>query len=87
MAITIQQEPTTPNIANNDLLYVVTSAQTSQAQFQYVCDIKDGSGTLIQRIKQQPNPSAKGVFNTGQIMTGYFTNTDRIWERHFFSSF
>lgn len=80
MAITIRQQPTTPNIANNDLLYVLTSTQTSQAQFQYVCDIKDNSGTLIQRIKQQPNPSAKAVFNTGQIMTGYFTNTDRIWD-------
>lgn len=80
MSITIQQQPTSPNIANNDLLYVLTSNQTSQAQFQYVCDIKDDSGTLIQRIKQQPNPSAKAVFNTGQIMTGYFTNTDRIWD-------
>lgn len=80
MAVTIQQEPTTPNIANNDLLYVLTSTQVSQPQFQYVCDIKDNSGTLIQRIKQQANPSAKGVFNTGQIMTGYFTNTDRIWD-------
>ena len=79
MAITIQQQPTTPNIANNDLLYVLTSGKTSEAQFQYVCDIKDSSGGLIQRIKQQPNPSAKGVFNTGQIMTGYFTNADRIW--------
>ena len=80
MAVTIQQEPTTPNIANNDLLYVLTSTQVSQPQFQYVCDIKDNSGTLIQRIKQQANPSAKGVFNTGQIMTGYFTNADRIWD-------
>ena len=80
MAVTIQQEPTTPNIANNDLLYVLTSTQVSQPQFQYVCDIKDNSGTLIQRIKQQAKPSAKGVFNTGQIMTSYFTNADRIWD-------
>ena len=80
MAITIQQQPTSPNIANNDLLYVLTSNKTNEAQFQYVCDIKDNSGTLIQRIKQQPNPSAKAVFNTGQIMTGYYSNADRIWE-------
>jgi len=80
MAITIQQDPTSPNIVNSDLLYVCTSNKTSEAQMQFVCDIKDGNNTLIQRIKQQPNPSNKAVFNVGQIMTGYFSNADRIWE-------
>ena len=80
MAITIQQLPTSPNLVNNDLLYVCTSTKTSEAQMQFVCDIKDVNNTLIQRIKQQPNPSNKAVFNVGQIMTGYFSNADRIWE-------
>ena len=79
MSVTIQQQPTTPGIVNSDLLFVLTSTQVSQPQFQYVCDIKNNSGTLIQRIKQQPNPSAKAVFDTGQIMTSYFSNTDQIW--------
>ena len=79
MSVTIQQQPTTPGIVNSDLLFVLTSDKTSEAQMQYVCDIKDNSGTLIQRIKQQPNPSAKAVFNTGQIMTSYFNNTDQIF--------
>ena len=79
MAVTIQQQPTTPGIVNSDLLFVLTSTQVSQPQFQYVCDIKNNSGTLIQRIKQQPNPSSKAVFDTGQIMTSYFSNTDQIW--------
>ena len=80
MSVTIQQLPTSPNLVNNDLLYVLTSNKTSEAQFQFVCDIKDKDNNLIQRIKQQPNPSAKAVFNTGQIMTGYFSHTDRVWE-------
>jgi hypothetical protein len=80
MAITIQQLPTSPNLVNNDLLYVCTSTKTSEAQMQFVCDIKDNNDVLIQRIKQQPNPSNKAVFNVGQIMTGYFSNADRIWE-------
>ena len=69
MAITITQSSLLPDATNKDLLYLVSSTQTSQPQMQYVCDIKDASGTLIQRIKQQPSPSGKAVFNLGQILT------------------
>lgn len=69
MAITIQSSPILPDSSNKDLLYLVNSTQTSQPQFQYVCDVKDASGTLIQRIKQQANPAGKAVFNIGQIIT------------------
>ena len=79
MALTIHQEPTSPNIANSDLLYVITSTQVSQPQFQYVCDIKDANDNLIQRIKQQPNPSNRGVFNLSQIMVNSIGETDTIW--------
>lgn len=79
MAITIHQYPTSPNLANNDLLYTLTSTQVAQPQFQYVCDIKDASNTLIQRIKQQPNPSGKAVFNLGQIIVNSIGETDNIW--------
>ena len=69
MAITIQQQPTTPNMSNNDLLFVLTSNKITEAQYQYVCDIYiSGSGTLVQRIQQQPNPNGKGVFNVGNIL-------------------
>ena len=69
MAITILQEPLIPDMSNKDLIYLVSSNQTSQPQFQYVCDIKEADGTLIQRIKQQANPAGKAVFNIGQIIT------------------
>ena len=80
MAITIQQDPTTPNIANSNLVFTVTSTQYTQAQFQYVVDIKDKNDTLIHRIKQQPNPSGKGVFDVAQILVTELGPTDLVWE-------
>ena len=72
MAITVQQSPTYFNIANNHLVYVVTSDQTSQPQYQFVLDIKDKDGNLVQRLKQQPNPSNKGVFDIGHLISQQF---------------
>lgn len=86
MAITIQQQPTSPNMANNDLLFVLTSNQITQPQFQYVMDVfESGSATLIQRVKQQPNPSGKGVFNVGQILT-YQMESDNVWKTQGFAT-
>ena len=77
MAIGITQEPTSPGMANSDVLFNVNSNQSSQPQFQFVMDIyESGSATRLQRIKQQPNPNAKGVFNIGQILKSYLTSDD-----------
>lgn len=78
MAITIQSTPTTPNMGNADLLFVVTG-NSSQPQYQFVCDVKDGSKNLLQRIKQQPNPAGKGVFNVGQIISQYLSSDSGVW--------
>jgi len=79
MAITISQQPTTPNMANNNLLFTLSSNSSSAAQYQFVCDLTlSGSNTILQRIKQQPNPSGFGVFDLGQIVTNYLTS-DNIW--------
>ena len=79
MALTINQEPTSPNMANADLLFVVESPTTSSfPQYQFVADIYEG-GNKIQRIKQQPNPSGYGVFNVGQIVS-QFEDSDNIWK-------
>jgi len=80
MAITIQQQPTSPNIANSNLVYLATSTQVNQPQFQFVVDIKDDNNTLIQRIKQQPNPSSKGVFDLGNLIPTTLGPTDRVWD-------
>ena len=79
MAINIQQQPTSPNMVNNNLVYTCTSTQVTQPQFQFVVDIKDESGTLIQRVKQQPNPNARGVFDLGQLLPPQLGPTDEVW--------
>ena len=77
MAITKQQQPTTPNQANADLLYVLTSTNTNQPQFQFVMEVSDGTDTFT--FKQQPNPANKGVFNLGQIARD-FIDVDGVWK-------
>ena len=72
--ITINQSPTFPNIANNDLIWVVESTEISQPQYQFVVDIKDENDVLIQRVKQQPNPQGYGVFNLKNIISNQFDN-------------
>ena len=81
MAISIQQSPTTPNMANNNLVFAVTSSQVTQPQFQFVADLTySGSNTVLQRIKQQPNPSAVGVFDLGSIITNYLNSDNNCTE-------
>ena len=68
MAVSLQQFPTSPNTANDNLVYLCTSTQVTQPQFQFVVDIKDENDVLIQRVKQQPNPSSKGIFDLGNLI-------------------
>lgn len=85
MAITIEQSPTTPNMANASLIYQVSSNQTTQPQFQIVMDIQNASRTVLQRIKQQPNPSGVGVFEVGQILSNY-VGIDQVWKTREFAT-
>ena len=86
MAIGITQEPTSPGMANSDVLFNINSTNSSQPQFQFVMDIyESGSATRLQRIKQQPNPNAKGVFNIGQILKSYLAS-DSVWKTQKFAT-
>jgi len=69
MALTIRQNPTSPNQANADLLFVVTSTSSSNPQFQFVMEVSDGTDTY--KFTQQPNPSGKGVFDMGQVASDF----------------
>jgi hypothetical protein len=80
MAITIRQEPTTPNQANADLLYVLSSTNQNQPQFQYVMEVSDGADTY--KFTQQPNPSGKGIFDIGQVASD-FLDTDTPFKTPF----
>ena len=80
MAITLSQQPTSPGMTNSDYLFTVTSNSSSQPQYQFIADLTlSGSATVLQRIKQQPNPSSIGVFNFGQIVASYL-ESDNSWK-------
>jgi hypothetical protein len=86
MAISISQFPTTPNMANNNLLFTVSSNSSSAAQFQYIANLSlSGSATTLQTIKQQPNPYSYGVFDLGQIIVNY-VDSDNNWKAAPFST-
>ena len=72
MSVSITQEPKDLVQANSDLLYVVSSTQTSQPQFQYRADVTlqydNGSEQKTFTFKQQPNPDGYGVFNLSQLV-------------------
>jgi len=85
MSITINQQPYFPTAANSDLLYVVTSNSSSLPQYQFVCDIQSQAGTILSRLKQQPNPSGYGVFDVGQIIEDYLSY-DPMWKSSGFLS-
>lgn len=70
MAVTLTQQPTTPNAAYTNLLYVVSgSTTTNQPQYSYVMDIyESGSSTLLNRVTQKPNPAGVGVFDPSRFL-------------------
>jgi len=84
MAITERQAPTTPNQAESDLIYSVSSNNGTRPQFQFAAKIIDERNGNEVLIKQQPLPAgslpaAKSIFNISQI-TDDFMGTDKIWK-------
>lgn len=68
MAITILQQPTTPNCSKTNLVYQLSSSNANQPQFQYVMDLyESGSSDRLARIRQFPNPLTQAVFDPSRI--------------------
>ena len=72
MSINIRQEPTTPNQAHADLLYLLSSTNSNEPQFQFVMEVGDGTDTYT--FKQQPNPNDRAVFDMGQVASDFLGN-------------
>ena len=70
MAITITQEPTSPNVSYTKLMYVASgSGTTSNPQYKYVIDVfESGSSTRLARLKTPANPDGIGVFDVSSII-------------------
>lgn len=74
MAFTVHQEPAEYSPAYNDLIFVVSSTNKTQANFNYIAKIYINSDVIT--LKAPPDPVYKsGVFNIGRIIESY-VNSD-----------
>lgn len=74
MAITINSTPALYSSLHSALYFVVTSNNTGQTNFKYVCDIYV-DGNLVTRLKSFPQPSStKGIFNVAPIIRNYWNS-------------
>lgn len=74
MAITINSTPESYPSAQDDLYFVATSTNATQAGFKYVFDVLINS-TIVARIKLFPDPAtAKGIFNAGGVVRDYLSS-------------
>ncbi len=81
MAITITQQPTSPNAAYTRLLNVVSgSTNTGNPQYSYIMDVyESGSSDKIVRIIQGINPAGVSVFDPSRIIQGQLAE-DQSWK-------
>lgn len=72
MAITINSQPTNYSSMHEPLYFVVSSDNTTETNFKYVCDIYI-NGNLVSRLKSFPQPSSsKGIFNVSNVVRNYW---------------
>ncbi len=80
MAVTIQQQPQSPNAAFGSLVYVVSgSSSLTLPQYQFVIDVQDGSNQILTRLRQYPNPSGRGVIDIANIVSDYLNVTPQFY--------
>jgi hypothetical protein len=81
MAVSITQQPTTPNAAYTSLLYVVSgSGTTTNPQYSYVMDIyESGSTTRLNRYTQIPNPEGVATFDVSRFLQSQL-DYDNNWK-------
>lgn len=74
MAITVNSQPSSYSSMHSPLYYVVTSDNTSETNFKYVCDVYI-SGNLIARLKSFPQPvNSKGIFDVSRVVRDYWNS-------------
>ncbi len=72
MAITILQEPTSPNVSNTSLIYTISSSNVPQFQFRYIADLyESGSATRLARFKYPQNSSGTANIDISRPIGDY----------------
>jgi hypothetical protein len=76
MAVTIQQQPQTPNAVFGSLVYVVSgSSSLTLPQYQFVIDVQNESKNILTRLRQYPNPSGRGIIDVANVLSDYLSVT------------
>ena len=79
MALTILQEPTSPNVSNTNLIYTVSSSNVPQFQYRYIADLyESGNATRLARFKYPQNSSGTANIDVGRPI-GDYLDTDYNW--------
>jgi hypothetical protein len=74
MAITINSTPANYSSLHGALYFVVSSTNSAQTNFKYVCDVYV-NGNLVTRLKSFPQPNtSKGIFNVAPIVRNYWNS-------------
>ena len=74
MAITINSSPDIYSSLHAPLWFVLSSTNTAQTNFKYVCDVYVNSN-LVARLKSFPQPvSSKGIFNVAPVVRNYWAS-------------
>lgn len=74
MSITIEQQPQRYTPAYNDMRYVVSSTNTAQDNFKYICDMYV-NGTKVGRIERSPDPDfGVATFDVKRFIHPYITH-------------
>lgn len=81
MALTAKHQPTGTTYlpAYNDNIFVLAESDSGiygQYNFKFICDVKDGSGNLLTRLKAPIyyGSTNKGVFNISRLIENYTTH-------------
>ena len=76
MAVTITQQPQTPNAVFGTLVYTVSgSSALTLPQYQFVIDVQNESRNILTRLRQYPNPSGYGVIDVANVLSDYLNVT------------
>jgi len=79
MALTILQEPTSPNVSSTNLIYTVSSSNVPQFQYRYIADLYySGSATKLARFKYPQNSSGTANIDLARPI-GDYLSTDYNW--------
>jgi hypothetical protein len=79
MAITINQQATSPGASHGYLLYGVSSGLYNSPQYQYVMDVVSGS-TVLTTVRQFPNPANAAIFDPARIINDYLSYPNDIFD-------